>query len=71
MLLIMAGIEINPGPLTKKNLSFAVWNLDSLPARDYARIPLIESFQAEYKFDMFGVCKSALTGDISKESILV
>jgi hypothetical protein len=67
----MAGIEINPGPLTKKNLSFAVWNLDSLPARDYARIPLIESFQAEYKFDMFGVCESALTGDISKDSILV
>ena len=41
MLLIIAGIESNPGPITKKNLSFAVWNLDSLPARDYARIPLI------------------------------
>ena len=71
MLLIMAGIESNPGPQSKKNLSFAVWNLDSLPARDYARIPLIESFQAEYKFDMFGVVESALTANVSKDSILV
>ena len=71
MLLIMAGIESNPGPTSKKNLSFAMWNLDSLPARNYARIPLIESLQAEYKFDMFGVCESALTGNISNDSISV
>ena len=70
-LLILAGIESNPGPISKINLSFAVWNLDSLPARDYARIPLIESLQAEYKFDMFGVCESALTGNISSENISV
>ena len=71
MLLIMAGIESNPGPNSTKKLSFAVWNLDSLPARDYARIPLIESFQAEHKFDIFGVCESALTSDITKDSILI
>ena len=71
LLLIMAGIETNPGPNPRKNLSFAVWNLDSLPARDYARIPLIESFQAEYKFDIFGVCESALTSGIPKDSIVV
>ena len=43
-LLILSGtVEVNPGPVTKKtNLSFTVWNLDSIPARDYARIPLIE-----------------------------
>ncbi len=70
MLLIMAGIESNPGPI-KKNLSFAVWNLDSLPARDYARIPLIESFQASYKFDIFGICESSLTGDIANDVILI
>ena len=70
MLLIMAGIESNPGPQSKKILSFAVWNLDSLPARDFARIPLIEAFQAEYKFDMFGVVESALTANVPKDSIL-
>ena len=71
ILLIMAGIESNPGPISKKNLSFAVWNLDSLPARDYARIPLIESFQAAYNFDIFGICESAHTGDIANDSILI
>ena len=71
MLLIMAGIEKNPGPNVIKNLSFAVWNLDSLPARDYARIPLIESFQATYKFDVFGICESALTAEIANENILI
>ena len=65
----MAGIELNPGP--QRQLSFAVWNLDSLPARDYARIPLIESFQAEYKFDIFGVCESALKSDIKNEDIRI
>ena len=55
ILLIMAGTETNPGPSCKKNLSFASWNLDSLPAPEYARIPLIESLQAEYSFDILGV----------------
>ena len=57
--------------MVENDLSFAVWNLDSLPARDYNRIPLIESLHAEYKFDIFGVCESALTHSISNNSILV
>ena len=47
ILLTISGTEVNPGPdQSKKNLTFAVWNLDSIPARDFARIPLIETFQA-------------------------
>ena len=73
LLFISGTVEINPGPLqTKKsNLSFAVWNLDSLPARDFARIPLIESFQASYDFDLFGVCESSLRKDITNEDIFI
>ncbi len=66
----MAGIETNPGPYSK-NLSFAVWNLDSLPARDFARVPLIESFQAAYNFDLFGICESALTKEIGNDDIRI
>ena len=69
-LLILAGIEKNPVP-PMKNLSFAVWNLDSLPARDFARIPLIESFQAVNKLDFFGLCETALTENIPNEDILI
>ena len=53
-----------------KNLSFVVWNLDSLPAGDFARIPLIESFQITYDVGIFGVCESMLTENISNEDIL-
>ena len=73
LLLISGSIEINPGPATSKknNLSFAVWNLDSLPARDFARIPLIEALQKTYDFDMFGVCESMLNDSISNEGIFI
>ena len=65
-------MELNPGPLTSnKSLSFAVWNLDSLPARDFARIPLIEGLLNSHDFDMFGVCESMLTENISNEDILI
>ena len=70
LLIISGSVEINPGPHVSKLLSFAVWNLDSLPARDFARIPLTESFQATYDFDMFGVCESMLNENISNEDIL-
>ena len=56
ILLIISGIEVDPGPVLSKKtkLSFAVWNLDSIPAREFARIPLIETFQANYDLDLFG-----------------
>ena len=37
--------------------------------RDFARIPLIVSLQTTYDFDMFGVCESMLTENISNEDI--
>ena len=72
LLIISGTVELNPGPAEiGKNLSFAVWNLDSLPARDYARIPLIESFQATYNFDIFGICESSLCSNIPNNDIFI
>ena len=45
--------------------------MDSIPARDYARIPLIETFQATYDFDIFGVCESLLDDKIPNEDIFI
>ena len=73
-LLFLSGtVKLNPGPVKSKvaNLSFAVWNLDSIPARNYARIPLIETFQSTYNVDIFGVCESLLNNDIPNEDIFV
>ena len=52
-------------------LSFAVWNLDSIYTSEYARIPLIETLQATYSFDLFGVCESSLRPDIPNEDICI
>ena len=72
LLFISGTIELNPGPVSpQKKLSFAIWNLDSLPARDFARIPLIESLQNINDFDMFGVCESMLTTNILNEDICI
>ena len=69
---ISGTVELNPGPVSpQKKLSFAVWNLDSLPARNFARIPLIESLQNINDFDMFGVCESMLTSNILNEDIYI
>ena len=73
-LLVLSGtVETNPGPVTQKktDLSFAMWNLDSIPARDYARVPLIETFQATYDFEVFGVCESFLSNTIPNEDIFI
>ena len=73
LLIISGSVEINPGPNNEntRRLSFAVWNLDSIPAREYARIPLIETLQATYSFDLFGVCESSLRPDIPNEDICI
>ena len=42
-----------------------------MPARDYARIPLIESSHATYDFDIFAVCESFLNKDIPNEDIFI
>ena len=70
VLLFLSGtVELNPGPVSpQKKLSFAVWNL---PARDFARIPLIESLQNINDFDMFDVCESMLTSNILNEDIYI
>ena len=66
-------VEVNPGPRIskQKQIYFAVWNLDSLPARDVARIPLIEFLDSTYDFDMFRVCESMLTKKIPNQDILI
>ena len=48
-----------------------MWNLDSLPARDYSRIPIVESVHAVHNFDIFAVCESSLNELIPDESVSI
>lgn len=72
MLLILSGLETNPGPKTRINkYSFAVWNLDSLMARNKCKILLIEGLNVVYKYSLFGLCETYLTEDISDSEISI
>ena len=55
--LISSGsIEINPGPNGNIKTLYLLWNLDSLPARGFSRIPVIESLQTVNNFDLLAIC---------------
>ena len=72
MLLVIAGLKVNPGPNAKLNkYSFSVWNLDSIMARNKSKIPLIESLNAVYQYSLFGLCETYLTKDISDREISI
>ena len=52
LLLTHGDIEANPGPRGKHSqyFSFCHWNLNSLPAHDYEKFPLLEAFNTLHKF---------------------
>ena len=71
LLLLCGDISQNPGPNRgPSRITFGFWNVNSILAREGSKIPFIESYQSDIKFDIFGVCESALNdknlmGDIS------
>ena len=74
ILLISSGsVEIIPGPNgnIKNTLSFAMWNLDSPPARGFSRIPIIESLQTIHNFDLLAISESSLNTQIPNDKIFI
>ena len=47
-------IETNPDPRTyhSQYFSFCRWKLNSLPAHNYSKVPLLQAFNALHKFDL-------------------
>ena len=74
MLIVSGSIEVHPGPRSNHQLnqfSFAFWNLNSLVARDGARLSQIEALIANTNFHIFGICESSLSKDIPNEKIKI
>ena len=46
-----------------------MWNLDSIPTRNFSRLPQIVCFQSVYNFYILGVCESSLTNPITNAFI--
>ena len=56
ILLILGGVELNPGPPPTSKFYFATFNVDSLLARDGCKLSAIEGIDRIHKFDLFGIC---------------
>jgi hypothetical protein len=70
-LLIQSGsVEKNPGP-QPKNLTFATWNIDSLLADEGKKINLVECIQSVHDFDIFGICETYLTDNITDSDLSI
>ena len=45
------------------------WNVNSLPAHDFIRIPLIQSLNAYNDYDIVAITETALNSDISDDRL--
>ena len=62
-------IETNPGPRTyhSQYFSFCHWNLNSLPAYNYSKVPLLQAFNTLHKFDLICLLESYLNSSITMD----
>ena len=69
LLLQHGDIETNPGPRGNHSqyFSFCHWNLNSLPAHNYAKVPLLQAFNAIHKFDLICLSESYLNSSITMD----
>ena len=71
LLLLSGDIHKNPGPITRKDLKFFHWNLNSLCARDGIKKQLIEVYDAVHKYDVIAVSESMLDSTIKNDDISI
>ena len=62
-------IHPNPGPSSSSFFNFAHWNLNSLAAHDFARIPILETFAIQENQNLLAITESALKKDVPNNKI--
>ena len=67
ILLCQGDIETNPGP--SPIFTFAHWNLNSLPAHDFSRVSLLETFFTQEKLSLMAITESALKPDVPDKKL--
>jgi len=60
-------IEPHPGPPSP--FRFIHWNLNSLPAHNFRRIPILQAYAIQEKLDLMGISESALKSKIDNEKV--
>ena len=73
LLIISSNVHKNPGPghgsRDEGLLKFMHWNVNSLPAHDFIRIPLIQSLNAYNDYDIIAITETAINSDISDDRL--
>ena len=67
-LFICGDISLNPGQKTEA-LKFCQWNLNSLPAHSFSRIPLLHAYMVQHNLDIAAISESALSKNIPDSDI--
>ena len=69
LLLQHGDIETNPGPRGNHSqyFSFCHWNLNSLPVHNYAKVHLLQAFNAIHKLDLICLSESYLNSSITSD----
>ena len=71
ILLACGDIELNPVPknrCSRYNFSIYQWHLNSITAHNFAKVNLLQSYYAIYKFDMMCLSESYLDSSISSDN---
>ena len=62
--------DIHPHPGPPPSLfKFMHWNINSIPAHDFERIPLLQAYTAQENFTLMAITETALKNDIPDEKI--
>ena len=64
-------IHPNPGPRDNRSLKFFHWNLNSLPTRGRIKIPLIETYDSPYKYDVITISETMLDHSVINDDISI
>ena len=71
ILLACGDIELNPVPknrCSRCNFSICQWNLNSITAQKFAKVNLLQSYNAIYKFDLMCLSESYLDSSVSSDN---
>ena len=72
LLISLSGdIEQNPGPNRNGFLQFCHWNLNSISAREQAKIPIIEAYNSIHHYDIFAISETMLNSTVHNDDIFI
>ena len=63
--------DIHPNPGPSSFFNFAHWNLNSLAAHDFARIPILETFAIQENLNLLAITESALKKDVTNNKLIL